>query len=77
MDTVAMNATPVGCARPIQRLGEGHRAKDDQHGPQGSGEADTCRALARAAWIGEFGPLDAVILHEPNPEEEREMPIGK
>jgi len=33
-----------------------------------TGYADTCRALARAAWIGEFGPLDAVVLHEPDTE---------
>ena len=37
-----------------------------------AGYADTCRALARAPWIGEFGPLDAVVLHEPEPEEENE-----
>jgi NTE family protein len=29
------------------------------------GYADTMRALERQAWIGEFDPLDGVILHEP------------
>jgi glycine/D-amino acid oxidase-like deaminating enzyme len=42
-----------------------------------AGYADTCRALARAAWIGEFGPLDAVVLREPDPEEEHETTIAK
>jgi hypothetical protein len=32
---------------------------------------------AIAAWIGEFGPLDAVVLHEPDPEEERETTFEK
>ena len=46
--------------------------KDIDFSPSGirerwqAGYADTCRALARAAWIGEFGPLDAVVLHEPD-----------
>jgi NTE family protein len=42
-----------------------------------AGYADTCRALARAAWIGEIGPLDAVVLHEPDPEEVHETTIEK
>ncbi len=37
-----------------------------------AGYADTCRALARAPWIGEFGPLDAVVLHEPEADEEND-----
>ena len=32
-----------------------------------AGYADTMRALWRQAWIGEFGLLDGVILHEPEP----------
>jgi NTE family protein len=57
--------------------------KDIDFSPSGirerwqAGYADTCRALARAAWIGEFGPLDAVVLHESDAEEERETTIEK
>jgi NTE family protein len=57
--------------------------KDIDFSPSGirarwqAGYADTCRALARAAWIGEFGPLDAVVLHEPDPEEGHKMTIEK
>jgi hypothetical protein len=35
------------------------------------------RALARAAWIGEFGPLDAVVLHESDPEDEHVVTVEK
>ena len=31
-----------------------------------AGYADTMRALAQQPWIGEFGPLDGVVLHEPD-----------
>jgi NTE family protein len=30
-----------------------------------AGYADTARTLARAPWLGEFSPLEGVILHEP------------
>jgi len=33
-----------------------------------AGYVDTKRALARQAWLDEFGVLDGVILHEPEPE---------
>jgi NTE family protein len=54
------------------RLENESHIKDIDFSPSGirerwqAGYADTCRALARAAWIGEFGPLDAVVLHEPD-----------
>ena len=32
-----------------------------------AGYADTMRALEQQAWIGEFGLLDGVVLHEPAP----------
>jgi NTE family protein len=32
-----------------------------------AGYADTMRALEQHPWIGEWGPLDAVVLHEPQP----------
>ena len=53
------------------RLENESHIKDIDFSPSGirsrwqAGYADTCRALARAPWIGEFGPLDAVVLHEP------------
>jgi len=56
------------------RLENESHLKDIDFSPSGirqrwqAGYADTCRALARAAWIGEFGPLDAVVLHEPDTE---------
>ena len=56
------------------RLDNESHLKDIDFSPAGirqrwhAGYADTCRALARAAWIGEFDPLDAVVLHEPEPE---------
>jgi NTE family protein len=65
------------------RLENESHIKDIDFSPSGirerwrAGYADTCRALARAAWIGEFGPLDAVVLHEPDPEEERETTFEK
>ena len=65
------------------RLENESHIKDIDFSPQGirqrwqAGYVDTCRALARAAWIGEFGPLDAVVLHEPDPEEEHDMTIEK
>jgi NTE family protein len=55
------------------RLEKESHLKDIDFSPSGiserwqAGYADTCRALARAPWIGEFGPLDAVVLHEPGP----------
>jgi len=54
------------------RLDNESHLKDIDFSPSGirqrwhAGYADTCRALARAAWIGEFQPLDAVVLHEPD-----------
>jgi hypothetical protein len=60
------------------RLDNESHIKDIDFSPSGirsrwqAGYADTCRALARAPWIGEFGPLDAVVLHEPDPREEDE-----
>jgi len=63
------------------RLDNESHLKDIDFSPSGirerwqAGYADTCRALARAAWIGEFGPLDAVVLHES--EEESEVTIEK
>jgi len=33
-----------------------------------AGYEETKRALARQAWLGEFGVLDGVILHEPTPD---------
>jgi NTE family protein len=65
------------------RLEKESHLKDIDFSPSGirdrwqAGYADTCRALARAAWIGEFGPLDAVVLHEPDPEDEDETTIEK
>ena len=35
-----------------------------------AGYADTMRALEQQPWIGEWGLLDAVILHEPMPHAE-------
>jgi NTE family protein len=57
------------------RLDNESHIKDIDFSPSGirsrwqAGYVDTCRALARAPWIGEFGPLDAVVLHEPEPDE--------
>jgi NTE family protein len=65
------------------RLDNESHLKDIDFSPSGirerwqAGYADTCRALARAPWIGEFGPLDAVVLHEPDPEEEVEVTVEK
>jgi NTE family protein len=65
------------------RLDNESHLKDIDFSPSGirerwhAGYANTCRALARAPWIGEFGPLDAVVLHEPEPEEQYETTIEK
>jgi NTE family protein len=63
------------------RLDNESHLKDIDFSPSGirerwqAGFADTCRALARAAWIGEFGPLNAVVLHEP--EQDSEVTVVK
>jgi hypothetical protein len=44
-----------------------------------AGHAETKRALEQQAWIGEWGLLDSVVLHEPRPgaEPAAEMEPGK
>jgi NTE family protein len=65
------------------RLNNESHIKDIDFSPSGirerwqAGYIDTRRALERAAWIGSFGPLDAVVLHEPAPEEEHDTTIEK
>jgi NTE family protein len=65
------------------RLENESHIKDIDFSPAGirsrwqAGYADTCQALARAAWCGEFGPLDAVVLHEPAAEEANQTTIEK
>ena len=55
------------------RLDNESHTKDIDFSPAGIGNrwkvgyADTMRALERHPWIGEFGLLDAVVLHEPQP----------
>ena len=55
------------------RLDNESHTKDIDFSPAGirtrweTGYTDTNRALERQAWIGEFGLLDGVILHEPEP----------
>jgi NTE family protein len=55
------------------RLDNENHTKDIDFSPAGirarweAGYADTDRALERQAWLGEFGLLDGVILHEPEP----------
>jgi len=55
------------------RLDRESHTKDIDFSPTGirqrweAGYADTMQALAEQPWIGEFGPLDAVVLHEPRP----------
>ena len=55
------------------RLDNENHTKDIDFSPAGirarwdAGYADTNRALERKAWLGEFGLLDGVILHEPEP----------
>ena len=53
------------------RLDNESHTKDIDFSPAGimrrweTGYADTMRALTKQPWIGEFGPLDGVVLHEP------------
>ena len=55
------------------RLDNETHTKDIDFSPAGirqrweAGYAETNRALERQAWLGEFGLLDGVILHEPEP----------
>lgn len=55
------------------RLDNESHTKDIDFSPEGirarwqAGYEDTKRALGRQAWLGEFGLLDGVILHEPEP----------
>ena len=39
-----------------------------------TGYTDTLRALAQQRWIGEFDPLDGVVLHEPDAGPTAEQP---
>ena len=56
------------------RLDRESHTKDIDFSPAGirarweAGYEDTKRALAKQAWLGEFGLLDGVILHEPTPD---------
>ena len=60
-----------GCPSP--KLSNEAHTKDIDFSPAGinsrweAGHADTKRALERQAWIGEWGMLDGVLLHEPTP----------
>ena len=62
------------------RLDNESHTKDIDFSPAGicrrwqTGYADTMRALTQQPWIGEFGPLDGVVLHEPMPESQPEQP---
>jgi NTE family protein len=55
------------------RLDNESHSRDVDFSPAGirmrweAGYADTMRALAEHPWIGEFGVLDGVVLHEPRP----------
>jgi NTE family protein len=59
------------------RLENESHIKDIDFSPSGismrweAGYADTQRALRQQPWIGNFDPLEGVILHEPMPEEVR------
>jgi NTE family protein len=56
------------------RLDNENHTKDVDFSPSGirmrreAGYKATMRALAEAAWLGEFDPLEGVILHRPKPE---------
>ena len=78
MTDLVRELTAYGCPTRMQvvrllapRLDNDSHLKDIDFSPSGirrrwhAGYTDTCRALARAPWIGEFSPLDAVVLHEP------------
>ena len=61
------------------RLDNEDQTKDVDFSPQGierrwnAGLADTRRAIERAPWIGEFDPIEGVILHEPEQSELKPM----
>jgi NTE family protein len=56
------------------RLDNENHTKDVDFSPSGirmrsdAGYSATMRALGEAAWLGEFDPLEGVILHQPAPE---------
>ncbi len=58
------------------RLDNESHTKDIDFSPAGirsrweAGYSDTMRALEQQPWIGEWGLLDAVVLHEPKPKSE-------
>ena len=60
------------------RLDNENHAKDIDFSPAGigarweTGYADTMRTLEQHPWLGEFGLLDGVVLHEPRPGAEPE-----
>jgi NTE family protein len=67
------------------RLDNESHIKDIDFSPAGirarwkTGYTDTCRALEAQAWLGQFDPLEGVILHEPQPgaEPAAEMKMGE
>jgi NTE family protein len=78
MTDLVRELTAYGCPTRMHvvrllapRLDNESHLKDIDFSPSGirrrwhAGYTDTCRALARAPWIGEFSPLEAVVLHEP------------
>jgi len=78
MTDLVRELTAYGCPTRMHvvrllapRLDNESHLKDIDFSPSGirrrwhAGYTDTCRTLARAPWIGEFSPLDAVVLHEP------------
>jgi NTE family protein len=50
-----------------------HRLENESHINDIDFSPAGIRERWQAGWIGEVGPLDAIALHEPYPEEEREM----
>src|SRR5215467_2531126 len=83
MTDLVRELTAYGCPTRMHvvrllapRLDNESHLKDIDFSPSGirrrwhAGYTDTCRALARAPWIGEFSPLDAVVLHEPEAKSE-------
>jgi NTE family protein len=77
--TTRMHVMPLLAPRLVN---ENHM-KEMDFSPSGirlrwqAGYADTCRALALAPWLGEFSPLEGVILHNPEPQGEAEPAIAK
>jgi NTE family protein len=89
-DNAVREMTAYGCTTRMhvvqllaQRLDNERPMKEMDFSPASirarwqAGHADASQALARTDWLGDFSPLEGVILHQAGPRDDREPTNGK